>query len=104
MKFQMILLSSFLVASSAFAQQAASDVTDVQLSTYQTQMEAGCRERGHQRGEPRADAFCDCMVKTLQQQIPRSDWVRAYTFAQQGRHADEVQVVKPYLKQVEACK
>jgi len=103
MKPQTALLSFFLFVPNAFAQHAPSEVTDAQLSTYQAQIETGCKNTGHQRGDPKADAFCGCMSRTLQQQVPHSDWQRAYIFAQQGHRAEESTVFRPYLKQLQAC-
>ena len=104
MKPQTALLSFLLLSSNAFAQHVPSEVTDAQLSTYQAQIETGCKKTGHQRGDPKADTFCSCMSKTLKQLVPHSDWQRAYLFAEQGRRAEESQVVAPYFKQLEACK
>jgi len=94
-----------LIVSIALAQKFGPNIADMQISSYQSGFDSTCKARGRERGIPAeiVDARCNCFLETLKRHVSRSDWERAYTFALQGRDAEERQVMEPYMDQVKAA-
>jgi|SRR5688572_24987048 hypothetical protein len=96
---------AILAAGSAYGQETAAQVTADQVAVYQAAMDRGCRNAGHRRGDPQArvDAFCNCMMKTLETSMTPDEWKRAVLHALKRQDREEMAVLRPHMSKVQAC-
>ena len=89
----------------AFAQKEPAEVTDGEIAKYKQLAAGGCREAGEKQGDPKekTDAFCSCVISTLEKTMKRPEWQQAYFYSLKGEAEREREVLGPHLKNVGAC-
>ena len=89
----------------AFAQKEPAEVTDGEIAKYKQLAAGGCREAGEKQGDPKekTDAFCSCVISTLEKTMKRPEWQQAYFYSLKGEADRERQVLGPHLNNVAAC-
>ena len=105
MRFLPLCVIALGFASAALAQQSPSEVTDAEIAKYKKAAYDGCAEPGLKRGDPQAavDAFCSCMVATLEKSMKRPEWQQAYFYWHKAETDQHNAVVKPHLANVKQC-
>jgi hypothetical protein len=100
-----LLFAAAAFAGLAFAQESPSEVTDGEIARYKATAQKGCRDAGMARGDPqeRVDTFCNCVLKTLEQSMKRTEWQQAYFYSIKNEEARENAVLEPHVKQLAAC-
>ena len=100
-----VLLAFALFAAAAHAQKSPSDVTDAQVKAYKSNALSQCTEAGKkQKDAPeKVDAFCGCMIKTLEKNISAEEWKQLAFYAKEGRTSDEMNVLGPHRASIKAC-
>jgi len=103
-RFSALLLWS--VSAVATEQTSPEQVTTRQISTYQSEIEQGCKRRGRERGDPadRVDASCACIMEKLRGSLSIGEWQKAYYHAVKEQHEQEWQIVLPHLSKANSCK
>jgi hypothetical protein len=88
------------------AQESPSEVSDAEIARYKATVQKICRDASMARGDPQVqtDAFCNCMLGTLEKSMKRPEWQQAYFYSLKNRESDEQQVVAPHLGRLEACR
>lgn len=88
-----------------FAQKEPAEVTDGEIVKYKQLAASGCRDAGEKQGDPKEkiDAFCGCLISTLEKSMTRPEWQQAYFYSTKGQTKDEMQVLSPHLKNVATC-
>ena len=101
----MVFMACALAAPAA-AQKRAADVTEAQISEYKRTAEGACRDSGKQKGdsEPTVDAFCGCLMETLNKSISAAEWRQIVFYARAKQAEDERRTLAPHLKNLEACR
>jgi hypothetical protein len=101
-----LVLLAALAAGAALAQQSPSEVTDGEIAKYKATAQKGCRDTGMKYGDPqeKVNAFCNCVLSTLEQSMKRAEWQQAYFYSLKGQEADEKLVLAPHVKQLSACR
>ena len=99
-------LVTLLASGVASAQKEALEVTDAEIAKYKATARAGCTEAGMARSEPKekVDAFCSCVIETLEKAMTRAEWQHAYFYAMNKRENDERQVLAPHLAKLGNCR
>ena len=100
MKTRLVLsLLACSLALPAFAQKEPAEVTDGEIRKYKALAENGCRQGGEKRGDPkeRVDAFCSCLVATMDKSMKRPEWQQAYFYSINGQADRERQVLEAHL-------
>lgn len=97
--------AALALAGAVHAQQSSSEVTDAQIAKYKKSAYAACREPGIKRGDPeaRVDAFCSCMIATLEKSMKRTEWQQAYFYSLKKDNAREGAVVAPHAAGIKQC-
>jgi hypothetical protein len=88
-----------------FAQKEPAEVTDSEIAKYKQLAASGCRDAGEKQGDPKekVDAFCGCLISTLEKSMKRPEWQQAYFYSVKGETDRERQVLGPHLKNVATC-
>jgi hypothetical protein len=94
------------MAGPASAQQEPSEVTDGEIAKYKGIALAACTDGGVSRGEPKekADAFCGCVVATLNKSMTRAEWQQAYFYSMKKQEKDEATVLAPHVSKLGNCR
>lgn len=101
---------AFLIAcaltTTAGAQKAAGEATEVQIAAYKVAAQKACVEGGKKQGDTddKVKAFCGCMITVLNKNLTPSEWQQVVTFSRDNRPEDELKVLAPSLKQLDVCK
>jgi hypothetical protein len=78
---------------------------DIHLRTFKLGIDAGCRDAGKRENDPpeKVNAFCTCVMKTLQSEVPPKVWqeISAHLKAQRPDLAN--QALGPYLSKLSKC-
>ena len=100
-----MLLLCTLFAGPAFAQKGPSQVTDAQIKTYKAKAQKQCTEAGTAQKDPpeKVNAFCKCMVATLEKNVSRDEWKQLAFYSNEGRTADEINVLGPHRAKIKEC-
>ena len=87
------------LALPVYAQNEPAEVTDGEIKKYKAIAETGCRQGGEKRGDPkeRVDAFCSCLVATMEKTMKRPQWQQAYFYSLKGQAAEERDLLAPHL-------
>jgi len=81
------------------------EITSVEVSVYKAGIDKGCRDAGRGRDpESKTDAFCSCVLATLNSRLSQEEWQRATFYAQQRRDKEEKGVLAPHMPAVESCR
>ena len=107
MKFsRSLFLVTAALAGAAFAQQSPSEVTDAEIARYKVTAQMGCREPGLARGDPqdRIDAFCNCILTTLEKNLKRTEWQQLYFYSHTKQDVEERVVLEPHIKGLAVCR
>lgn len=101
-----LLLLCCTLATSVAAQQSASQVSEGQVQEYKASAANGCREAGIKQGDPeeKVAAFCGCVIETLGKSMSYGDWQQAYFYSRNKQAKEEMQVLAPHMKNLEACR
>jgi hypothetical protein len=88
------------------AQNEPSEVTDKEIARYKANAKESCMQPGLARGDPqdKVEAFCSCMVDTLNKSMSRSEWQQAYFYSLKQQAENERRVVAPHLANLHACR
>jgi hypothetical protein len=88
------------------AQKEPSEVTDKEIARYKASAKDACMQPGLARGDPedKVEAFCSCMLDTLNKSMSRSEWQQAYFYSLKQQPDDERRVVGPHLSNLDACR
>lgn len=105
MKLSSLVLLAAFVAAPAAAQKEPAEVTDKEIAKYKAAALSGCQDAGIKKGDPKenVDAFCGCLVSTLDKSMTRAEWQRAYFHSLKSQGQEERQVLEPHLKNVGVC-
>lgn len=100
------LTAALLMPTPSAAQRTAVTATAQEIRTYKFGLELGCRDGGARKGDSRdqVDAFCGCVVKTLDRVVTPADWERAARYSFDKRDDESNQVIGPYFQQTATCK
>jgi hypothetical protein len=100
------LLLACLFSAPVAAQKEPSEVTDKEIAKYKALADTSCREAGAKQGDPKEkiDAFCGCLLTTLNKSLTRPEWQQAYFYSIKGQTKEEMAVLGPHLKNVAACR
>ena len=95
-----------VLASAASAQDAPSEVTDAEIVRYKATAQTGCRQSGMARGDPQAqvDAFCACVLKSLEKTMKRPEWQQAYFYSMKNDEAGEKKILAPHVQNLAFCR
>jgi hypothetical protein len=95
-----------LQPAAGHAQNEPSEVTDKEIARYKTRAKEACMQPGLARGDPqdKVEAFCSCMVDTLNKSMSRSEWQQAYFYSLKQQAENERRVVAPHLAKLDACR
>ena len=99
------MLLAALVSAPAGAQSDPSEVTDKEIANYKALATSSCQDAGTKKGDPKeqVDAFCGCLISTIDKTMTRADGQRAYFHSMKGQGLEERQVLEPHLKNVGVC-
>ncbi|HNH88295.1 MAG TPA: hypothetical protein PLX46_02655 [Thiobacillaceae bacterium] len=102
----LLLLLTTLISSTALALESPSDVTDSQVSFYQLGMETGCKDAGRRKGDAaeKVEAFCNCMMQALKDDLTFAEWQQAYFFSRNHQDHEEMQILGPHMRKVQRCR
>jgi hypothetical protein len=94
------------VAATAAAQEPSAAVTKEQVKTYQASIEGGCRDAGVKGGNPadKVNAFCSCVIATLRENVPFSEWQSAFYHWKLHENDQEQKILAPYMGMMGVCK
>ena len=83
-----------------------SEISALEVGVYKKGLDMGCRDAGRDRGDSvaKVEAFCSCVLSTLNSRLGPDDWRRATFLAQQRRNQEERSVMAPHMQAVEACR
>jgi hypothetical protein len=100
------LLLAGLFSAPVAAQKEPSQVTDKEIAKYKALADTSCREAGAKQGDPKEkiDAFCGCLLTTLNKSLTRPEWQQAYFYSINSQTKEEMAVLGPHLKNVAACR
>jgi hypothetical protein len=100
------LLLACLFSAPVAAQKEPAEVTDKEIAKYKALADTSCREAGAKQGDPKEkiDAFCGCLLTTLNKSLTRPEWQQAYFYSIKGQTKEEMAVLGPHLKNVAACR
>ena len=100
-----LLLVALVVSGAADAQSSLFEVTDAQIAKYKTDAYEGCREPGIKRGdaEPRVNAFCSCVIATLEKSMKPVEWQQATFYALKNDEVRHRSVIDPYRANLKSC-
>jgi 4-hydroxyphenylpyruvate dioxygenase-like putative hemolysin len=100
------VLLAFTIAAPVGAQQTAAQVTDAQVGTYKAAAQQACKDAGTKQGDPAAkvEAFCGCLLETLNKNMTASEWRQAYFFSQKKQVEEESKIVSPHLAKLAVCR
>lgn len=89
----------------AFAQETPAEVTDEQVASYQSGLEADCRRVSLRNGESaeRADGYCGCYINVLKSELTPLEWRQVYFHWVRHEVGDARAVVAPHTRNVAAC-
>jgi hypothetical protein len=93
-------------AAAAPAQESAAAVTREQVQVYQSSIESGCRDAGRGPGNASAkpDALCACIIATLRENVPFSEWQSAFYYHSHQQLEQEQKVLSPYMQLMGGCR
>jgi len=74
------------------------EISSLEISVYQSGMQAGCKSGARKKGDAAGEAACDCIVERMRSSVARENWQRATFFAQQRRDRDEAEIMLPYAQ------
>ena len=99
-------LAAVTFAGAAFAQESPSEVTDAEIARYKATAQKGCRDAGLARSDPqeRVDAFCNCVLATLEKTMKRTEWQQASFYSMKNQEAEEKAVLDPHFKNLTVCR
>ena len=99
------LLLAALISAPVAAQKEPAEVTDGEIAKYKALAASSCHEAGTKQGDPKekVDAFCGCLVATINKTMTRAEWQQAYFYSLKGQSKEERQVLDPHLKNVGVC-
>ena len=94
------------LAGPAIAQQEPSEVTDGEIAKYKRIAVAACTDGGVARGDPKekVDAFCECLIDTLNKSMTRAEWQQAYFYSMKKQDKDEANVLSPHVSKLAQCR
>jgi hypothetical protein len=100
------LLLACLFSAPVAAQKEPAEVTDKEIGKYKALADTSCRDAGAKQGDPKEkiDAFCGCLLTTLNKSLTRPEWQQAYFYSMKGQTKEEMSVLAPHLKNVAACR
>ena len=100
-----LFLTALVIAGAALAQDAPSEITDGEIAKYKQLVFNACREPGLKLGDPpeRVDAFCSCVVATLEKSMKRPEWQQAAFYGLQKNAEQERSVLAPHLSNIKQC-
>jgi hypothetical protein len=100
-----VLLTCAVAGSAWAAQKSTSNITEAQVANYKRAAQAACREGGKKNGDPEAkvEAFCGCMLETLNKSMTPSEWRQVVTYSQNNQANEEREALKPHLSKLGAC-
>jgi hypothetical protein len=83
-----------------------SEVSQLEVGAYKRGVEAGCINAGRSKGDPeeKTNAFCKCVIATLESRLSSEEWRTATFYAQQRRSADEQRTLAPHMLAVQQCR
>lgn len=98
-------LLAFLASAPVAAQKESSEVSDNEINKYKALATSSCQDAGIKKGDPKeqVDAFCGCLMTTINKTMTRGDWQRAYFHSMKGESQEERKVLEPHLKNVAVC-
>ncbi len=99
-------LLAFTLAGPALAQKTAAEVTDAQVDQYKSAAQKACTDGGEKAGDPQAkvEAFCGCLIETLNKNMTATEWRQAYYFSQKKQIEEERKIVTPHLAKLDVCR
>ena len=97
---------ALLFAAEARPQTDPAAVSDSMIEMYKFGVLTGCRNRGREVGDPaeQVEAFCGCMIKTLNEVVSKGEWQRAIVLSLNKQEAEEMQVFTPHLPKLVHCR
>jgi hypothetical protein len=100
------VLLACLFSAPVAAQKEPAEVTDKEIGKYKALADTSCRDAGAKQGDPKEkiDAFCGCLLTTLNKSLTRTEWQQAYFHSIKGQTKEEMAVLAPHLKNVAACR
>ena len=100
-----IVLGAAALATSVGAQQEPSEVTDKEIARYKQNARNACREPGIAKGDPpeRVDAFCSCVIATLDKTMKRAEWQQVYFHWMKKDETQEQAVLDPHIRNFGHC-
>lgn len=101
-----VLLLALLTSSPAYSQQTADEITDRQITIYQTRLEKKCMETGNANMEAlhSALAFCGCMMTTLKEGMTHAQWQQLTLLALNYQDQQEVAFIGRQMRKSHACR
>jgi hypothetical protein len=100
------VLFAVFIAGPAGAQKEPSEVTDGEITKYKATARTACTEAGTKRGDPKekVEAFCSCVLDTLNESMTRAEWQQAYFYSLNNRAAEEEKVLSPHMGKLGRCR
>jgi len=94
-----------MVSDCALSQDSLSDVTRLQIMFYQLDLQAGCKDAGSADGDSLESVtdLCNCMMKTLNQEMTHIEWQQAYLFSIRS-DKDDMQVLNRHMDKARSCR
>jgi hypothetical protein len=87
-----------------FSLSASANMSARQLNEFRDSIKQGCTNRGIQRGDKNAAAFCTCMDKVLRANLSDEDFEEMARLSADGKGPGDMPVMKAQLPKLEACK